>query len=808
MVKLTRKALYPLLAAGFLTILTAGLDSCIPPVIRKPPTGKPYIVKNSIEVKGENFTRNEKSDIEQRLFNQIEDSSKVKTKDIFLFIHVINRPPAYNSSMVMSSLENIRASLFHAGYYRSSADFNLEKKGNQVHVRYLVEPGPPTLIRSFNYELNNPNLQALALSGASSSKLKINEPVTKSGVLQEISRLVDSFRNNGYYKFTSAELSVKGDTGITALMAADNDPLNRIRELYEAGLKKDSPAIRLSMAINPPGDSSRLIPYRIRNLYVFPDFRRTDKPGDEGLIVDSIRNIRILSHRSLYKPGFIARNISLQPGELFRQANYNRTFANLSRAGVWQSVNLSISEIPDSAGLIDLSVEMIPSRKLVFQTGLEASYLSANNATSALGGNLFGLSMNLSLLNRNIAREAIRMTHTFRAGIELNNNRGVNTKLISSQEFSYTNNVVFPKLVFPKLVKGLSSSGETYVNTAMGFNSRLALFDLVAASFNFGWNAPLRKYNAWKFYFRPLNIEFSNLFNQTDSFKKILLDNPFLNYSYNTAYVTGMSFGLTNFHAYTRTPFSRSRERFLRMNLEESGLTWGNLPIFKKYLRRFIKFDTEWKYTIKYPKTILAFRTFLGVGVPLLGSDTNRTLPFFKQYFGGGVNSMRGWPARGIGIGGQPRIPFSSSQTIFNDRTGDLQLEANIEYRYDIIRIIPNTLTLRGAVFLDIGNIWNIRNSRIGAADSAQFKFSNLYSQMGVSAGTGFRIDFNYVVLRFDLGFRFKRPDLFYENNGWKAPNIGFDDFLKKIFARGPNDEYRQWRYENFNFGIGISYPF
>lgn len=807
MIRLIRKDLFLLLIYG-LFILAAGLSSCIPPIIRKAPTDKPYIVKNSIEVKGENFSRNEKSDLQQRLYNQLEDSTKVKTRDIFLFLHIINRPPEFDSMLAEKSLDNMRASLFHSGYYRASARYIPERKGRQVHSRYIIEPGRPTLISLLEYDMVKPDLQAIALNGASASKLIVNKPVSKAAVIQETGRLVDSFRNNGYYKFTSAELTVRGDTSLEALTSPKSDPLERAILIYDTEKKKDSPRIKLTVALNPPVDSTRLLPYRIRNLFAFSDYRREDKPGDAGLTTDIVRNIQILSHRPLFKPEFIARNISLMPGDIYRQTNYNRTFSSLSRTGVWQSVNMVTREVTDTSGLIDIFIEMIPARKLGFQAALEASYLSANNATSALGGNLFGLSMNLSLLNRNIAKEAIRMTHTLRAGIELNNNRGVNTKLISSQEFSYSNSIVFPKMVFPKVIRGIGSNGETFVNTSLGFNSRLALFDLVATSFNFGWNAPLRNHPSWKFNFRPLNIEFSNLFNQTDSFRNILAQNPFLNFSYNTAYVSGMSFGLSNYHSYVRTPFSRSKERFLRFNLEESGLTWGNLPVFKKYLRRFVKFDAEWKYTVTYPKTILVFRSFLGVGVPLLGSDTNRTLPFFKQYFGGGVNSMRGWPARGIGIGGQPRIPFNSSQTIFNDRTGDLQMEANIEYRYDIIRIIPNTLTLRGAVFVDIGNIWNIRNSRLGVADSAQFKFQNLYSQLGISAGTGFRIDFNYVVLRFDFGFRFKRPDLFYENNGWKAPSIGFDDFLKKIFTRGPDDEYREWRYENFNFGIGISYPF
>jgi outer membrane protein assembly factor BamA len=184
-------------------------------------------------------------------------------------------------------------------------------------------------------------------------------------------------------------------------------------------------------------------------------------------------------------------------------------------------------------------------------------------------------------------------------------------------------------------------------------------------------------------------------------------------------------------------------------------------------------------------------------------------LPFNKQYFGGGSNSMRAWPVRGIGPGGRPLIPFSSNKTIFNDKTGDMQLELNAEYRFDIANIIPNTMILRGAIFADIGNIWNLRNTKLdGSADSAQFQLKNLYSQTGVSAGTGLRLDFNYFVVRLDFGFRFKRPELYYINDGWKAPNIGFDDAFKKIFTKGTNFEYRHWRYENFNFTIGIGYSF
>ncbi|MEJ7673443.1 MAG: BamA/TamA family outer membrane protein [Chitinophagaceae bacterium] len=117
--------------------------------------------------------------------------------------------------------------------------------------------------------------------------------------------------------------------------------------------------------------------------------------------------------------------------------------------------------------------------------------------------------------------------------------------------------------------------------------------------------------------------------------------------------------------------------------------------------------------------------------------DHDTTLPFFKQYFGGGPNSMRGWPFRGIGIGSQPLAPYESR--LFNDRTGDMQLEGNAEYRYNIAPLFSNAVFLKGALFVDVGNIWNFKNTKPnGSLDSTQFKFKNLYKQLGRISRYGF----------------------------------------------------------------------
>ena len=811
--KIDKRILLLLKTSIFLLIL---FSSCSIPIVRKAPANRYYLRKNSIEVTGGNFTKTEKSIILQRLSNQLDDSSKIPSKDVLIFFEVIKRPPVYDSAYTNISARNMEASMFHLGYYDAKVTTRADTSNKKVHVHYTVHAGKPTLIDTVSYKLRKPNLQEIAISSKDKSLLKKYDPITKNAVLGEINRLVDSFRNNGYYKFTAAELRVRGDTTIEALTNVSDDPFEQLRLLAEAQQKADSPQIRLAVVLNPPSDSTKLSRYYINKIYILSDFRPTDDFNDTTYITQrATRNYVLRYHEKLFRTGFLSRNITFRSGDLYSQKEYYSTVSNLSQAGVWQSVNIRIIEIPDSSNKIDLVIELIPAKKFGFEAALEVSYSANTNASNILGGNLFGISGSLSLTNRNVGKEGIRMTHKIRAGIELNNSSSGNSnRLINSNEIGYSNSIIYPRLIFPGVLKFFASpfsaqrknvripKGESYINTNLSYNTRLDLFSLQSVNINMGWSWYDRHRLKWDV--RPFNLGFSYLFNESDSFKTILKDNPFLNYSYNTAYVVGMSAGVSHQYYNPRHPNSELKERNIKIGIEESGLTWGNLGLLKKYLRRYIKVDAEYRFTVSYKKTSLATRLYAGVGIPLLGSDSNRTLPFFKQYLGGGSNSMRGWPIRGIGVGGQAMTAYGTKNS-FNDRTGDMQIEGNLEYRYDIARIIPNTLTLRGALFVDAGNIWNIRSSALaGTTDSTQFRFRNLYKQLGVSAGTGFRLDFNYFVLRLDFGFRFKRPELFYINDGWKAPSLGFDNILNKIFS--PSE--RQWRYENFNFSVGIGVPF
>ncbi len=795
------------------------LSSCTTP--RKYQKNKPFLFKTSIELKGGHFSKEDKNIAIQRLYDQLEDSAKVSGNDFLFFFHYVNSPAAYDTSYTYKSAKNMIGSMFHLGYYQATdtviidtvlytalkrKGFKLQwEKQHRVKVKYIVDAGPPTLIDTISYRLKKNDLQDLALQSIPKSFIKKGNAVTKAEIQAEIGRLVELYRNNGYYKFSPDDLKVTGDTTILSLTTISDNPFENILLLAEANEKRNKPTIKLAMILNPQGDSMRLKKFYINNVYIYPDISsnetRIDSNYEEEITKKS--NYYIRYHKKLFRNSFLIRNMDFKTGDLYRQESHSKTISNFSKTGVWQNINIQTIERKDSLGKLDMIVQLVPSKKFGFEANVEASYSvnsNSNTATITNGGNLLGLSTNFSLQNRNIRKEGIKMTHSIRYGVELNLNTQNTSRLINSNELSYTNTISFPRLLGPikllpkKWINNRSPiSQQTFINTNPSYTKRIDLFNLFSAGIAFGnqWSNKINRKNTIKF---P-NIEYSYLFNQSDSFSKILQLNPYLRYSYNTALIVGSSYGYSSTYV---NPKHTNRQRIFTGNIEESGLILGRLSAFKKELRQFVKVDGEYTFSITNAKSARVFRAFLGVGIPLENNDT-ATLPFFKQYFSGGPNSMRGWPIRGIGPGARS---LGTSNFIANDRTGDIRFEVNAEYRRDLFQIIPNTLMLKWALFTDIGNVWNFRNTNPrGGADSLQFSFKNFYKQLGVNVGTGFRFDFKFAILRLDLGFRFKKPDI-AKNNGWEIPDINYNN----LFGKG--DEYRKWRYGNFNFSIGLSYPF
>ena len=783
--------------------------------VRKYQKNVPFVFKNNIDLHAEGATSDEEITMRSRLNTQVDDSARVRIKDVAFILHYITRPPAFDTAAVIQSANNMENALMNIGYYSPTITYNFDtvykKKGAQqrVIINYDVATGKRTLVDTLAYLFNKSELEELALETKDQSLLEKNTPVSKSAISQETNRLVNLYRNHGYYKFTADEIRVTGDTTIEALTTVSDDPFEQLRLLAEASARREKPTIRLGFQLNNAADSQNLQKYFIRNIFVMPDYVPGDRYTDTTLNERVFRSYTVKFHEKKFRYNLLRTNLSIKKGDAFNQDDYFKTINDLYKLGVWESPTIDIHEHADS-NLLDMVVKLIPLKRYGFEGNIEMSYSasSTTNLTGTSSGNLLGLSANLSVTDRNLAKSAIRMTNSVRVGVEFNTSqRNSKGSFINSNEVTFSNSLLFPKFIFPlhafnprRLV-----TKQSFINTNISLINRIDFFNQQIFNTSYGYNFTGNEDHLWTL--KLFNFDYRRLYNRSARFDNTLAEYPFLRYSFNTALVMGSSVSYTRASINPRRPNRVSNFKF---NVEESGLLWGVLKegnrssqagnFFNKYLKEFVKGDVEFTYTFNHPKSAVVLRAFAGVGIPMSKSDT--TLPFFKQYFGGGPNSMRGWPVRGIGVGGQQLAPYRISGARFNDRTGDIQLEGNAEYRFNVAPMFSNAILFKMAFFADMGNIWNFKNTRPdGLPDTTQFHFKNLYKQLAVASGVGFRFDFSYFLLRFDVGFRFKRPDIL-ENDGWQLPDISW----KHLFNSSAAD--RQWRYENFNATIGIDYPF
>jgi outer membrane protein assembly factor BamA len=260
----------------------------------------------------------------------------------------------------------------------------------------------------------------------------------------------------------------------------------------------------------------------------------------------------------------------------------------------------------------------------------------------------------------------------------------------------------------------------------------------------------------------PINIEYT-LLNGKDSLRNLIAQIPSLRYAFNDGFVIGMTGGFNTSWA------RKNRTSFLKVRVEESGSLFGLIrKLEENNLFRFIKTDVEYKHLISKNHSQLAFRLFGGVGI-VYGTKNGQpetNLPFFKAYFAGGPYSMRAWQVRRLGPGSSLLYDTTGNQQ--NDRFGNLQLEANMEYRFDLTTIAG--IKVKSALFTDMGNIWSNEFKDANATqkiEEASFKFSRLYRDLAIAGGTSIRLDFDFFLIRLDWAYKIKDPRYANFNDGW-----------------------------------------
>lgn len=778
-------------------------------VVRKYQPYKPFVFKNDIHINGK-ISPAEKKELEKRLEVQIEDSVRPVFKNTWFVRHVLIRPAMFDSSYVKRSVENMNNLLHNNGYYRSNvyAEWNeidtaiRNDKPDQyrLKVAYHVNTGSLFRIDSVSYHFTDTTLQRLVTENRDKSFLKKSDPFSKQKIDDELNRLIDLFRNNGYYRINREMMKAQLDTVNVALIDASADPFEQIRLQVEAQQNRQNPTIDIAILEIPLKDSSITQLYKVGNVTVFPD-----EPAElitgmrRGLQRTEYGGYHIYSRYDLFKPSFLVKRIALKPGTLFRASDFNKTLLNFNRIEAWQNVTINARPVDSIEPAVDFFIRMVPAKKYFFSADFEgSSILSAQNQLYNAGNK--GLALNFQLKNRNVARQALQLENVLRTGIEFTDFR----KILST-EAGLSNRLIFPRLLTPFTLKNQEDflNARTYVNLDGSYIDRYRYYKINTVNAYLGYEFQKRANITWQVRFP--NIEYTRIYDIDLGFEQLIRDYPLLSYSYNTGLIIGIN------GTYTRR-FNSANPRifnYVRLYGEESGLLLGELlkkqtangkPLGQLY--RFIKLSADFRHYVTHPKSMWAYRVFAGYG---LGFKTeNRqgdiSLPFFRQFFAGGPNSMRGWQLRKLGPGSSIFYDTLRFRTVttdppgvvekkFDDRYADIQLEGNIEYRFDILPVYG--YWLRGALFTDIGNVW-IRRASGPEFKYAVFDVGRLYKDIAVAGGAGLRLDFKFFLLRFDLGWRLKDP--LYASDEYIKPQ--HDGWFITSNMRRPA----------FQFGIG--YPF
>jgi outer membrane protein assembly factor BamA len=753
--------------------------------VKKYQANKPFVYETNINLIG-NFTNVEKANLTSGLKNQLDDSVRARKIDKLLF-SVMKNPPVYDSTSADKSIIFMRAFLNSQGYFSDSTYYghSIKKKNwaekvfskkyypYRTVVDFYVRPGPQVKLDSISYTMRKPELQRLTDSTRKDAIIKKGDPFAKGPISAELDRLTELYRNNGYLRFTRDQLVGIWDTLEVSLLQPNLGFFEQLQALNRQRQRRQKPTANLEIHLQNI-DSVKLTRYYIGNVTIYPDF--SIDTFDLERKVDIVKGIKVIQYgKRRFKPSIFPPNIYLPRDSVYRQRRYTRTLNRLNVIGAWRLVNIDQLPRPNQ-DTVDFVIRLTPAKKQLFTTTLEGSINQ-----SAISGTLFGIGVDFGLQNRNAGRAANFSSTNARYGIEFGNTGS--EQFIQTKQISIGNTFYFPRaILFDKYTpENRKDNWRTIFSTNAVYTDRRDLFRLTTLNVSWGYEYQRRKLSLT---FKFPNIEYSSL-KSRPGLDTILKYNPSLKNIFTDGLIVS---AVTNLII---TGGKKNGLNVFRANFEGAPYFggWLHSPFLDDQLYRFMKFDAEFARLVRYRKNSIAMHAFWGIGIAdpfntTINADKRNSLPFFKQYFAGGPNSMRAWALRRLGPGSS--VKDFDGQFGTPDRYGDVQLEGNLEFRFPIARLL--SAKINGALFTDFGNVWLLKGS--AGPPEEVFDFSHLGKDIAIGAGAGLRIDVNIFVLRFDYSYKVKDPSPSTANAALQNKWFGYPFF------------------KGAQFQLGIGYPF
>lgn len=655
---------------------------------------------------------------------------KEKAKLFSLFKNPFSRKQViYDSVQTRLSCGDLLTVLQNKGYMNASVDLLVKKKKKKAEVQYLLHPREQFVIGSVAYDIQDDSIaKMLQLNQKANQHLQEGMPFTVEILNEERKRITSFLADQGYLRFHQDYIQYSADT-----MPGRNDIAVTLHLLpYKQNQS-------LPDTLHPR--------YGVRSVHFYS--------GDSTRI--SLRK-KVLENACM-----------VREGKLYNASDLQRTYNNFSRLQAVRYTNIQFRELPDS-NLLDCDIHISANK---------TSTLSFQPEGTNTAGDL-GAAASLTYTNRNLFRGSEQLSIELRGAYEAIKG------LDGYQDQNYTEYSIESKLVFPRFVAPFLSrsfrrrqTANSELSVSWDFQNRPEFHRRVfSTAWRYRWSEP-KHHLTYRFDLLDLNYVYMPWISAT--FKEDYLDNAdsrnaILRYNYEDLFIMKIGFGLT---------YSDGTDAF-RMNVETSGNILNGLSrvagfktnedgqhtLFNIAYAQYAKFDFDYTHLVEFDKrNTLALHAGLGVAYPY-GNST--MLPFEKRYFSGGANSVRGWNVRELGPG---KFKGTDGRIDFINQTGDLKLDINAEYRTSLF------WKFQGAAFVDAGNIWTLREYE--EQPGGQFKFDEFYKQVAVSYGLGLRLNFDYFILRFDLGMKAINPAYETNEEHWAVVHPKFSRDASFHFAVG-----------------------
>lgn len=646
------------------------------------------------------------------------------------------------------------------GYFNAKAKYDTISKGKKAKVVYTLKPGSQYTISKITYQKDSTKINEEIQNISDKSLLKIGKPFDLEVIKSERERIDNNLKEKGFYYFNPDNIIVQADSTVTK---------NHKVEL-NVKLKENTPKLATKQ-------------FTIDHVVVFPNYNLRDvKQGkyQVPMPTDSIKahendKIYIVDPEKKFKSKIFDKALYFEKGDVYNRKDHNLSLNRLINLGVFKFVKNDFIVSDSLQNKFDAYYILTP--KKLQSLGFQA--LGRTNSANYAGSEL-----NLNWTHRNFFRGAEQFKAAVYGAFDVQMGGPKDAENIFRAGANIQLSI--PRIVAPFRFNS-SSAFVPRTNISLGyeFQNRTTLYTLSSlnASFGYAWKENIRKEHDLKVidvtYVHPTNVTQKYLDKSANNNYMLRVVEPQL------------IFGPTYSYTYSTTMLPQTNTFYYKGSLDLAGnitglATGANYKkdkikeIFGVPFSQYAKIENDVRFYHKFnEKTSLATRFIGGLALPYGNSEN---IPFSRQFFVGGSNSLRAFRARTLGPGSYD--PRKENKNFNFDQSGDIKLELNAEYRANLYKF------LNVALFADAGNIWLVNEDK----DRPGGKFSkDFVNEIAVGAGFGLRLDFSILMLRLDLATPLRIP--YYEKgNRWTFDKFNFGD--------------KNWRRDNLILNIAIGYPF